>query len=341
MDPLSQAVTGAALAGCVSKKEPLRLALVLGALGGMAPDLDVLIRSSSDPLLALEYHRHFTHSLPFSPVGGLICAAFFYLFPAVRRQLSFGLCYLFSFLGLATHGLLDACTSYGTRLWWPFAQTRESWNIIAIIDPAYTLPALFLLIAGFRRRSIILAAGAMLWMLSYLGLATWQHHRGTQIATEWLHRQDAAYADFTLRPTFGNLWIWRIIYRDTTRNHWQAHALFLPFWRAGAAIRTGESIPAFTAIDIATYPENSILRHDLERFRFFSDGYLSRSTEETGEILIGDARYSIAPNSMQPLWGITLPATADQHVTFKRAERQLDSKAMLNLLGHEGFTALP
>src|SRR5690606_29471703 len=47
----------------------------LGALGGMAPDLDVIIRSASDPLLALEYHRHFTHSLAFIPIGGLLVAA--------------------------------------------------------------------------------------------------------------------------------------------------------------------------------------------------------------------------------------------------------------------------
>ncbi len=39
------------------------------------PDMDVLIRSASDPLLAIEYHRHFTHALAFIPVGGLIAAA--------------------------------------------------------------------------------------------------------------------------------------------------------------------------------------------------------------------------------------------------------------------------
>jgi len=46
-------------------------ACVIGALAGMAPDLDILIRSSSDPLLKLEFHRHFSHSLFFIPVGTL------------------------------------------------------------------------------------------------------------------------------------------------------------------------------------------------------------------------------------------------------------------------------
>ncbi|GAL32009.1 integral membrane protein [Vibrio maritimus] len=37
----------------------------LGLLSGLAPDIDVLIRSSHDPLLFLEFHRQFTHSLLF------------------------------------------------------------------------------------------------------------------------------------------------------------------------------------------------------------------------------------------------------------------------------------
>ena len=66
MDPLSQAAIGAAAAQSGSKASTMRHALWIGALAGMAPDLDVLIQSNTDPLLALEYHRQFTHSLFFS-----------------------------------------------------------------------------------------------------------------------------------------------------------------------------------------------------------------------------------------------------------------------------------
>ena len=45
---------------------------MLGALAGAAPDLDVLIRSETDPLLALQYHRHFTHALLIAPLIGLL-----------------------------------------------------------------------------------------------------------------------------------------------------------------------------------------------------------------------------------------------------------------------------
>ena len=76
MDPISQGVIGASLAqSTVTNKRYLIIAGIIGFLSGMAPDLDILIRSEQDPLLFLEYHRQFTHSLVFIPIGGLICAA--------------------------------------------------------------------------------------------------------------------------------------------------------------------------------------------------------------------------------------------------------------------------
>ena len=64
MDPLSQAVLGVSLSQSVARnRSQLRQAFWIGALSGMAPDLDILIRSAADPLLFLEYHRQFTHSL--------------------------------------------------------------------------------------------------------------------------------------------------------------------------------------------------------------------------------------------------------------------------------------
>ena len=54
MDPLSQAALGAAAAQSGSAARVTRHALWIGALAGMAPDLDVFIRSSVDPLLALD-----------------------------------------------------------------------------------------------------------------------------------------------------------------------------------------------------------------------------------------------------------------------------------------------
>ena len=71
MDPVSQAVVGASVPQAVSRKKHLVAATLFGALSGMAPDLDALIRSHTDPLMYLEYHRQFSHALVFIPIGSL------------------------------------------------------------------------------------------------------------------------------------------------------------------------------------------------------------------------------------------------------------------------------
>ena len=68
MDPLTQGVVGAALPQATRRKTQVGIAGAFGFVAGMAADLDVLIRSETDPLLFLEYHRQFTHSLIFVPV---------------------------------------------------------------------------------------------------------------------------------------------------------------------------------------------------------------------------------------------------------------------------------
>ena len=135
MDPISQGTVGAAFAQSAVGKKNIAKISVVGFLAGLAPDLDVLIQSPTDPVLFLEYHRQFTHSLFFIPFGALIVAAL--IFPLVRKHLSFKTTYAASFFGYATHGLLDACTSYGTVLFWPFSNERITWNNISIVICIY------------------------------------------------------------------------------------------------------------------------------------------------------------------------------------------------------------
>ena len=69
-----------------------------------------------------------------------------------RRHLSFPRTWLYAALGFATHGLLDACTTYGTQLLWPFSDARIAWNVISIIDPLFTVPILLLVVFAAARR---------------------------------------------------------------------------------------------------------------------------------------------------------------------------------------------
>jgi inner membrane protein len=170
LDPLSQGVLGASLPQALNRGERAAVGGLFGCLGGMAPDLDVLIRSSSDPLLFLEVHRQFTHALIFIPFGGVICGLVLYWLLGRRWQLSVMESCLYATLGYATHALLDACTTYGTQLLWPFTDARLAWNTVSVIDPLFTLPILALVItAGLRKRPLF-ARLALVWALIYLSM---------------------------------------------------------------------------------------------------------------------------------------------------------------------------
>ena len=66
---------------------------------------------------------------------------------------------------------------------------------------------------------------------------------------------------------------------------------------------------------------DSTLARDIERFRFFSHGYVAVHPSRPG--ILGDIRFSMLPNSALPMWGIELnPTRADEHAQF-RAFREL------------------
>jgi len=54
------------------------------------------------------------------------------------------------FWSIITHPLLDACTTYGTQLWQPFASERVALNNVAVADPLYTIPFLIFVIWASR-----------------------------------------------------------------------------------------------------------------------------------------------------------------------------------------------
>jgi inner membrane protein len=313
MDPITQGALGAVFAQSAATRQRMLAAGTLGFLSGMAPDLDVLIRSSTDPLLFLQFHRQFTHALAFIPLGALVCATV--LFPLVRRWLGFGATYLFCLLGYATHGLLDACTSYGTQLLWPFADTRIAWNLVAVVDPLLSLPLAGLLIAATIRRAPKLAAWALAWVMLYLGAGALQQQRTHDAAQALAASRSHQARQLSVKPSFGNLLVWKSIYLANGRYHVDA-------------LRTG--------IDVTAIPGTSIARldpardlpwldpasrqaQDLERFRWFSADYLALQEPLSGEgISVIDVRYSMVPNEVDAMWGIRLQARAasEQPVEF-------------------------
>ena len=211
MDPLSQGTVGAAFAQSVANKNNIFKIGFIGFLAGLTPDLDVLIKSSTDPILSLEYHRQFTHSLFFIPFGSLIFALL--IFPFVKSSLSLKTVYFASLLGYATHGLLDACTSFGTQLYWPFSNERVSWNNISIVDPLFTIPLLIFLGIALKTKKKIFSFFGIGWIIFYLSIGFVQYERALSTAIELATLRGHSAERLTLKPSFGNLILWKSIYR--------------------------------------------------------------------------------------------------------------------------------
>jgi hypothetical protein len=75
MDPLTHIALGASLGYAGFGRRLGRHAATAGGLAAFAPDADIFISSATDPLLAIEYHRGFTHAVAFAPVGAAVVAA--------------------------------------------------------------------------------------------------------------------------------------------------------------------------------------------------------------------------------------------------------------------------
>ncbi|MCK5723952.1 MAG: metal-dependent hydrolase [Gammaproteobacteria bacterium] len=299
MDVLSQAVLGASLSQSFAKDKSKQLsALLIGVLAGMAPDLDVLIYSSDDPILFLEFHRQFTHSLFFIPFGALLCTLV--LYPFIKNKLTFSQIYLFSFLGFATHGLLDACTSYGTQLFWPFSDQRISWGIVSIVDPFFTIPIVIGIVFAVYRSNRLFARIAFIYAVIFLSLGLIQKQRAENALYTLAQQRGHQIERVLVKPSFGNRHVWKLIYEYNGRYYVDAVKLL---WRT--QIVSGTSIQKLNIKrDFPWLAENSQQAKDIERFRWFSDDFLAVNSQEPNVIV--DMRYSFLPNQIKLMWGIEL-----------------------------------
>lgn len=137
MDSITQAALGASLAGAVAGKTLGRSSLLIGAVLGTLPDLDVVIDYGT-AIANFSQHRGFSHSLlVLFPLSILLA----WILQRWRPALGYQRWLLLTSLILLTHPMLDAFTTYGTQIFWPLAGPVAISSIF-IIDPLYTLPLL-------------------------------------------------------------------------------------------------------------------------------------------------------------------------------------------------------
>jgi inner membrane protein len=317
MDFITQNLLGAAAAQAAFSKSLGRRATWLGALGGALPDFDFLLRSFADPAFPPEFHRHFTHAIVFIPVGGLLATLPFLFSKFVRQK--FWQAYAAATLACATHALLDCCTSYGTMWYWPFTNRREGWDLIAIIDPLFTIPLLIGVFIAWRRRVAYPAIIALLWCTFYMGLGVVQRQRALGAQRELAQQRGHTIDRGRVFPTIGSLLFWRSVYQSQEQ-----------LWADGVRLASigspqvteGRSLPLARFEDL---PEHvRAMPRVGEVFRKvsnFADGYTAAlpgsQMNGSGLIFIGDMRYSRQTNDFIPIWGIRIdPANSIEPVAW-------------------------
>jgi inner membrane protein len=332
VDPLTQGAVGAIVAQSVARRGELCAATAAGFGAGLLADVDVFIRSARDPLLFLEFHRQFTHALVFVPVGAAVAALL--LWPLLRGRLPAGRLYLFCLLGYATHGLLDACTTYGTQLFWPFSDARVAWGVVSVVDPAFTLPVLGLMLAALAWCRPALGRAAVVVALAYLSVGLVQRERADALLARVAESHWAAVERGGAKPSFGNLLLWRGVWQSGDRFHVVA---LRPGILGPDRVSPVASAPRFElARDAPALAPGDRQARDVARFERFSDGWLVRLPADHG-VLVGDLRYAMLPDRIDPLWGIRLdPERPDAHaryVTRRSADAQTRARFGCMVLG--------
>ena len=297
MDPLTHALLGATVAQAALGPRLGRPAWMIGALGGLLPDADILIRSAADPLLAIEYHRHFTHSFAFIPIGGFLASLPW--LAQKRYRPNWRALFAAGSLGYATHGLLDACTNYGTHLLWPFSPLRVSWHWVTTVGPLLTLLLLVGLIVSARRTSRRPALIALSLGFAYIGAAAIQRERALEIQERIATARGHPIVRAEMFPTVGNPFMWRSTYQSGNTLHTDRIRVTTNDkhrWKPGGTVTLlGEQ-------DLPETQTNERIRNDLRRFSYFSAGWVARAADDP--TVIGDARYSLRTDRFEPIWGV-------------------------------------
>ena len=182
-------------------------AALWGGIAGTLPDLDAFI-DFGDPVRDMTFHRAESHGLFYLT---LLAPPLAWLASKVHGEAAlFKRWCVALWLALFTHPLLDTFTIYGTQLLQPFSEYPYGIGSIFIIDPLYTLPLLFGLIAALSMKQF----AGLRWNAAALAVScvylAWSV--AAQAHVERLVRaQVGEYTVFFATPTPLNTIAWRVV----------------------------------------------------------------------------------------------------------------------------------
>lgn len=298
MDPITHGVLGATVAQLCLYKKDKHNAWIVGALAAMAPDLDVLIRSEQNPMLLLLYHRHFTHSLLFIPFGALVVTLALMLFK--RFRVHWQLTFIAALIGYSTHGLLDALTSYGTLLYWPFSDQRVSWDIVSIVDPLVTIPLILGLIWSKKFNSVKGLWVSLLFVgLFFIGNGV-QHERALNQLDKYASKHQLHFDKMRAHPKLASSTQWLGI--ATAGTQFYAFNILTPLWHDAQINKVNQHVLFDSNLLSENVKKSPHLMQDLALFTWFSGNYLIVLKENP--LTLGDGRFLLGKNASRVLWAI-------------------------------------
>ena len=178
-------------------------------------------------------------------------------------------------------------------------QTRDSsLSIISIFDPLFTLPLIALVAAGVLKRDGRYGRAALIWSALYLSAAGYQHLQAYRMATTLAESRGHEDVRLVVKPTFGNIFLWRSIYAVDGRFYVDG---VLPWPRRRFFEGTSIATLKLTR-DFPWLQPGSRQARDITRFARLSDGFVAKALD--GSPLVIDVRYSFLPTETAPLWFI-------------------------------------
>jgi inner membrane protein len=323
MDSLTQIVLGAAVGEAVLGKKVGNKAMLYGAIAGTIPDLDVVTRYFLDTVTATEWHRGFSHSIFFSilfaPIFGWMVWKLNRKEEATWKDWSW-----LMFWGLITHPVLDAFTTWGTQLFWPF-KTRLAFQSIFVIDPLYTIPFIILLVlAMLQKRTAVKRRKYVVFGLiissSYLMLTLLLKGIAYKKFENELDNEGISYRQINTRPAPLNTILW-LANIETVDTYLMGQYSFF------------DSRP----ISFTVYPKN----HDLlgkwadndkvRRLIQITEGWYT-ITEKNGQLYFNDLRFgltSLTPNETQFAFSYRLIPDGDTIRVEETPKFKRDAKKLL------------
>lgn len=324
MDPVTHALLGASVQEAGLRQKIGRDAAIAGMLAGILPDGDIVMLHFgkvffSDPEVAMVLgHRGVTHSIAAVLILPLLVAGVWWTIrtkifrrklPSDRKPTTFGWLYLCCFIAVLAHMLLDACTSYGTMIFWPFSVRREAWDCVAIIDPIFTLiPAIVLFICWRVRRknggefsdaSIIRTKKIGRWGLTlcvwYLVFGLALHHSVIERSLDSQNQNRSQVVQVGAFPVIPSLCIWRVVWETPDG------------WYIGKVNAFSYKPPKFNYVPRQHSQLIDAARNtkDYRAFCNFTGRMLRADVQKNGkmtDVYFHDMRYGFPPDSPLGMW---------------------------------------